>query len=196
MLGLGDVDFELVWLAFFHGLATYGRDRQRASFVENTNMLTGLPESRADMLSDGQALRGPELALGFQPAVDSVATSMLSYKSGASEGSRRSLSLAQRSEWTEEAKEAHAAISYELKVAAHRLASWGLMNVQPLDHEEKPQPLGADGLCTRVAITWEGLKEAKNRVKGTQYETMRFGWNDAVAAGEKHMLPDWVRKGD
>lgn len=183
-------ELELSLLACFFNVR-FVRDRLPDQMVKDTCPITGLPMSANDLKPIYRAETGDGLALTWTPVPGDLAASMIKYDAG--NGEYRDLNLKPRAQWTQEELDTHAVLTHRLKLAAHRLAAQGFMNLQPLDMDEKPQPFGEDGMTARIQITSKGLEEAKKRVRGTKFENWRRGWAQAIAPSELAKTPEWFQ---
>ena len=180
-------------LAYFWNVR-YFRDRQGTAFTNDTNRITGLPNSANDLMSGTRVVSGNTLALEVTPVPGDLATSMLKYEvndGGVTE--LRELTMKPRNDWTTEEIELQAELTHRIKLAAHKLASRGWIILQPHDDQDKPQALGSDGMTARFQLTPSGLEEAKKRVSGTKYDGMVRGYQDALTTSEKLQTPEWMQ---
>jgi hypothetical protein len=114
---------------------------------------------------------------------------------GADGENSKDLNLIPKHEWTAEECDLQRELTYRIKVAAHKLAERGFINLRPTDFDETPQPLGEDGLTVRFGITPAGLSEAKKRIPGTKWESpdLRRGWARALPKHEFDKAPEWLK---
>lgn len=188
-------ELETALLAAFWNVR-FARDRLPDGFVKDTCDITGMPVSANDIKPMYRAEGGDGLALSWTPVPGDLAASMIRYcvnPGSGQEAEYKDLNLKPRAQWTEEEVETHSVLTYRIKVAAHRLASHGWMNLQPPDFDEKPQAFGDDGMCARIQITPSGLEEAKKRVRGTRFEHWIRGWKEALPASEFAKTPEWYQ---
>lgn len=190
-------DLELSILAAFYCVRK-ARDRLPDQFTRgDVCAITGLPLSANDLKPIYRAESGDGLALSWTPVPSDMAASMIRYQTNPgvsdSEVEWKTLNLKPKDQWTTEEMDTHRELTFRIKLAAHQLASRGFMNLRPDDFEEGPQAFGEDGMTARIQITPLGLEEAKRRVKGTKYEGMYRGWEDALPASEFAKTPEWLR---
>lgn len=183
-------ELELSLLAWFWNVR-FWRDRQASAFTANTNQATGLPESANDLLPTYRAVGGDRLALEVTPVPGDLAASMIKYETAQREW--RELSIKPRHQWTDEERSTHEALTHRIKLAAHRLGEKGFLDLRPQDDQGEPQALGEDGMTVRFKLTPRGLEEARRRVRGTKFEYMPRGWEDALAPSEKSQAPEWLQ---
>lgn len=183
-------ELELSILAYFWNLR-FWRDRQAKAFSEDMNMLTGLPSSEAHLLPAYRAVSGDRLALEMTPVPSDLAASMIKYEVN---GEMRQLDMKQRHLWTNEELEIHGVLTHRIKLAAHKLAEQGALNLNPPNDVGDPHAFGDDGMTSRFQLTPRGLTLARERVKGTPFEYMPRGFEDALAPSEKQFAPDWLKK--
>mgnify|MGYP003404107162 CR=1 FL=1 len=174
----------------------YWRDRQGTAFCRNgTNEVTGLPESSNDLLPAWRAISGDQLALEITPVPGDLATSMIKYQTsdfGATD-EWRELTLKPRHKWSQEEIETQGELTHRIKLAAHKLASQGFINLNPSDDTGTPQPYGLDGMTARFQLTPAGLEEAKKRIRGTPLDGHLRGFQDALTESEKRSVPEWMK---
>ena len=192
MYTIEQLEFSL--LAWFWNVR-YWRDRQGTAFSKDTNKVTGLPNSANDLQPGWRAISGDRLALEVTPIPGDLATSMIKYETSDYGGGveMRELTQKPRHEWTAEEIEVQAELTHRIKIAAHRLASRGLINLQPNDDQDKPQALGSDGLTARFQLLPAGLEEAKKRVAGGKYDGDVRGYHDALTVSERTQAPQWMQ---
>lgn len=187
---------DMVLAMFWH--IRFVRDRLPDQLIEDVNDVTGLPNSTKDLKPLWQAESGDTLALKYTPVPSDMAASMIRRTVSAADGGEdeyKDLNLIHKHQWTEEECDTHRELTYRIKVAAHKLAEKGWINLRPTDYDESPQALGEDGLTQRFQITPSGLSEAKRRVPGTKWESqdLRRGWARALPKSEWQQAPEWLK---
>ena len=183
-------ELEISILGYFWN-ARYWTDRQGTAFSKDTNALTGLPESENTLLPNYRGTSGFSLVLGLTPVPAAMATSMMKYETA--EGEMRELSLKPLDKWTDDERNVHNELTHRLKIAAHRLAGKGFVNLNPPDDQGNPQPYADDGLTARFQLTSNGLEEARRVIVGSKHDGQTRGWQDALAPSEHRLAPEWLQ---
>ena len=187
-------ELETSLLAWFWNVR-YWRDRQGTAFTGDTNAVTGLPNSANDLQPAWRAVSGDRLALEVTPVPGDLATSMIKYETSDFGGGTemRELTMKPRHQWTAEEIEVQAELMHRIKMAAHRLAAKGFVNLNPQDDLGNAQPFGEDGLTARFQLTPAGLEEAKNKIRGGPLDGQLRGYQDALTKSEQGQAPQWMQ---
>lgn len=183
---------DMICAMFWH--IRFVKDRLPDHMIEDVNQITGLPNSTKDLKPLWQADSGDSLALKYTPVPSDMAASMLR-RTHDDVAEYKDLNLIPKNQWTEEECDMARELTYRIKVAAHRLADKGWINLRPSDFDESPQALGEDGLTQRFQLTAAGLSEIKRRIPGTKWESpdLRRGWARALPKSEFNQAPEWLK---
>lgn len=178
--------------------ATRCRDRRAQAGAVDHN--TGLPVSSANLLSRELAISGDRLAMELVVIPRSLAASILrrSVDKSVHENGHVALQALPPSTWTDEERELVDALEHRIKVVAHRLEKNGWINTRPDGmYEGEKLPYGTalnnDGMTCAFQITWEGLKEAKKRYKGTAWDQGPLSPEADLTREAWSKRPDWAR---
>lgn len=183
-------ELETSILAYFYNVRHF-RDRTPDAMYEDVCEVTGMPKNSSTLKPSYRAVSGDSLALEVTPIPSDLAAAMMTVDTPS--GERTYLNLKPRHLWTAEETEIHGELTYRIKLAAHRMAEEGWINLQPPDWDGNPQVFDETGMTARFQLTPRGLEAAKKKIRGTALESMKIGFAEALNTTQLAAAPEWVQ---